>query len=428
MKIALVTLQGNPFGPTPEAGPDTQDARLASLVCALAEQDHEVTVYARRDAQTLPGTSKPAPGVTVEHVPAGPAKRLPADNLAPHAAAFGQYLAEHWQHEAPDVAHAHFWTSGLAALAGARGLGVPVVQTFWSLQAADSAPAAAPSAPPARSGRAKSGAAGPASGTARLRLEPVIARSVRAVLASSSTEMSALARLGVPRGSVKLIPRGVDTAKFCPEGPVAPRGSRPRLLCVAPLAQQQGLDIAVRALADIPDAELVIAGGPDRGRLHGDKMYRALTRMATQLGVRDRIVFHGRVGEADLPDLLRSADLLLDVPIHEPFASVALEAMACGTPVVASALGSHRDTIIDGTTGVLVPPGRPALLAQRIRTLLASPMLLEGFGIAAADRAQARYSWERIGRETLAIYERSLDGAPAPGRAGVSQPRSLVTQ
>ena len=403
MKIALVTLQGNPFGQTPEAGPDRQDQRLASLVTALAEQDHDVTVYARRDSDGQPEKSEPAPGVTVEHVPAGPARDLPADSLAPHAAEFGQYLARHWQDRAPDVAHAYFWTSGLAALAGARDLGVPVVQTFLSLQASD--PAAAPpvQAQPARA-KTRSGNGG---GTARLRLEPVIARSVRAVLASSSSEMSALAKLGVRRDSVRLIPRGVDTGAFSPEGPVASRGSRPRLLCVAPLAPNQGVDVAVRALADIPEAELVIAGGPEHGKLRGDKAYRALLRLASDLNVRDRVIFHGSVSDTDLPALLRSADLLVDAPTGEPFATVALEAMACGTPVVASAIGSHLDTIIDGTTGLLVPPGRPGLIAQRIRTLLASPMLLEGFGIAAVDRARARYSWDRIGQETLAIYERS---------------------
>jgi glycosyltransferase involved in cell wall biosynthesis len=418
MKIALVTLQGNPFGQTPEAGPDRQDQRLASLVSALAEQNHDVTVYARRDGEGQPEKSEPAPGVTVEHVPAGPAKELPSDSLASHAAEFGQYLARHWRDGAPDVAHAYFWTSGLAALAGARDLGVPVVQTFLSLQAADPAsarpgPAQSAQAQAAQASRAQAQSTrakarpGHGSGTARLRLEPVIARSVRAVLASSSSEMSALAKLGVRRDSVRLIPRGVDTGTFSPEGPVAERGSRPRLLCVAPLAPNQGVDVAVRALADIPEAELVIAGGPEHGKLRGDKAYRALLRLASELNVRDRVIFHGSVSDDDLPALLRSADLLVDAPTGEPFATVALEAMACGTPVVASAIGSHLDTIIDGTTGLLVPPARPGLIAQRIRTLLASPMLLEGFGIAAVDRARARYSWDRIGQETLAIYERS---------------------
>jgi glycosyltransferase involved in cell wall biosynthesis len=407
MKIALVTLQGNPFGQTPEAGPDRQDQRLASLVSALAEQDHDVTVYARRDSEGQPEKSEPAPGVTVEHVPAGPAKELSSDSLAPHAAEFGQYLARHWQDDAPDVAHAYFWTSGLAALAGARDLGVPVVQTFLSLQATDPASARPAERRPAQAQPARAKTRSGNGGGARLRLEPVIARSVRAVLASSSSEMSALARLGVRRDSVRLIPRGVDTGTFSPEGPVAARGSRPRLLCVAPLAPNQGVDVAVRALADIPEAELVIAGGPEHGKLRGDKAYRALLRLASDLNVRDRVIFHGSVSDDDLPALLRSADLLVDAPTGEPFATVALEAMACGTPVVASAIGSHLDTIIDGTTGLLVPPSRPGLIAQRIRTLLASPMLLEGFGIAAVDRARARYSWDRIGQETLAIYERS---------------------
>src|SRR5882757_10779246 len=178
MKIALVTLQGNPFGQIPEAGPDRQDRRLASLVSALAVQDHDVTVYARRDSDAQPEKSEPAPGVTVEHVPAGPARELPADSLAAHAAEFGQYLARHWQDDAPDVAHAYFWTSGLAALAGARDLGVPVVQTFLSLQATDPDSARPAQIQPAQaqSARAKARSAN-GGGAARLRLEPVIARS-----------------------------------------------------------------------------------------------------------------------------------------------------------------------------------------------------------------------------------------------------------
>ena len=83
MKIALVSLQGNPFGQSPEAGPDRQDRRLASLVSALAEQDHDVTVYARRDSEAQPQTSEPAPGVTVEHVPAGPGQGVPGGGPGP---------------------------------------------------------------------------------------------------------------------------------------------------------------------------------------------------------------------------------------------------------------------------------------------------------------------------------------------------------
>ncbi len=403
MKIALVTLQGNPFAHGRAAGPDSHDGRLASLSSVLAGQGHQVALYARRDAPSAPRRRLPAPGLTVHPVPAGPPEPLPLDAAAMHAAEFARYLASRWRREAPDIIHAHFWTGGLAALAGAQGLGVPVVQTFLSLAAAQ--PALAPAAAMSQ----------------RLRLEQVIARSVRAVLASSSTEMMALARLGVPRGSVTLIPRGVDAARFTPDGPAAQRGSRPRLLCVAPLAGRHGLDVAVRALAEIPEAELVIAGGPERSKLRDDHAYRALIRLAAEAGVASRLIFGGRVRDADLPALLRSADLLLEVATEEPFASVALEAMACGVPVVASAIGSHRDTVVHGTTGLLVPPGSPALLAKRVRTLLASPMQLEGFGIAALDRAQSRYSWDRIGQETLAAYE-TFRRPPTPAAPDPAEP------
>ncbi|HWG62018.1 MAG TPA: glycosyltransferase [Streptosporangiaceae bacterium] len=414
MKIALVALQADALGAGDGTEPESRAGQLSSLVTALTRFNHQVTVYARRDSAAVPGTSTLAPGVIVERVPAGPPERVPADKLASHAGAFGAYLARRWEDNAPDIAHAHFWTSGLAALAAARDLRVPVVQTFHSLQAAGSADKAAAAGMQA-AGRQAPGRQ--AAGTARLHLEPMIARKVRAVLASSSTEMSALTRLGVPRSSLRLIPRGVDTGKFCPDGPVAPRGSRPRLLCVSPLAPGQGLETVLCALADIPGAELVIAGGPERERLRGNRVYRSLVRLAKDVGVRRRVTFHGAVSDGELPALLRSADLFVDVPQSEPFSTFALEAMACGTPVVASAVGSHPDTVVDGTTGILVPPASPVTLAKKVRELLASPMLLDGFGIAAADRAAARYSWERIVQETLDMYERSLQGG-ASTRAG----------
>jgi glycosyltransferase involved in cell wall biosynthesis len=307
-------------------------------------------------------------------------------------AAFSGQLERRWRKDAPDIVHAHFWTGGLAALAATRDLRVPVVQTFHSLGTAEQR----------HYGEL---AAGP---RARLRLEALIGRSVRAVLATSSGEMSELTRLGVPRSAVRVVPYGVDTTEFLPDGPVARRSARPRLLAVAPLTERSGLAGLIRAAADVPRAELVIAGGPPRAMLDEDPVYRKLVRLVMTLGIGDRVVFTGQVSRARMPALLRSADLLVHTAMYEPFGMVPLEAMACGTPVMAAAGGSHQDAIVDGTTGVLVNPGQPAQLARRIRQLLASPMLLQGFGIAAADRARARYSWDRIGQETLAVYERSL--------------------
>jgi glycosyltransferase involved in cell wall biosynthesis len=115
----------------------------------------------------------------------------------------------------------------------------------------------------------------------------------------------------------------------------------------------------------------------------------------------------------DMPALLRSADLVACTPWYEPFGLVPLEAMACGVPVVASAVGGFLDTVVDGATGTLVPPRRPDRLAAAIRRLLAEPFWREAYGTAGVDRARSRYSWDRIASATLAVYDDVLGRASA---------------
>jgi glycosyltransferase involved in cell wall biosynthesis len=133
--------------------------------------------------------------------------------------------------------------------------------------------------------------------------------------------------------------------------------------------------------------------------------------MTGMLGLSDRVIFTGRVDRTEMPALLRSADLVLSTCSYEPSGVTSLEAMACGRPVVAPPTGGHMDAVVDGTTGIIIPPGQPALLAQRIRRLLAHPMLIEAYGVAAADRAKSRYAWDRIAAETTAVYDRALAAA-----------------
>ena len=397
MRIALVAHTGSPLTPATGEEPASQAASIAAHARGLARLGHRVTVYARRDSRALPGSAILAPRVTVEHVTAGPPVPLSGADLADNVAEFSDELAQRWRRNPPDVIHAYCWTSGLAALAAARGRGIPLVQTFGTLGVAER-----------RHGGAADG------NDVRIRLEGCLARSARAVLAGTGTEAADLVNMGVPRAAVTVVPRGVDTAEFAPEGPVARRGARPRLLAVVTqLDAQQGLGTLLRMLTRVPGAELVIAGGPPRSQLRKDETYRDLTALAERLGVADRVSFHGKVVHGGLPALLRSADLLVSAVPYEPAGAVALAAMACGTPVAAPAAGAYADAVLDGTTGVLIPRGRPELFARRVRDLLASPLRLEAFGIAAADRATARYSWDRISRETLAAYERCVQPAVA---------------
>jgi glycosyltransferase involved in cell wall biosynthesis len=249
---------------------------------------------------------------------------------------------------------------------------------------------------------------GDTDGTAvRGKMERLVARAVRSVLAGSSAELRELAGLGVPRAAITVVPFGVDTERFEPDGPAARRTKRPRLVAAAPVSAGHGLDTVIRALPALPGAELVIAGGPARAENAADPVLADLARLAERTGVSSRVMFTGRVAAGRVPALLRSADLFVHVATDDPAGILPVEAMACGTPVVAAAGSADQDAVVDGATGVLVRAGDAAGLARRIRQLLASPMLLEGYGIAAADRARSRYSWERVGQQTVAAYERA---------------------
>ena len=292
------------------------------------------------------------------------------------------------------MVHALRWTSGLAALSAARDLQVPVVQSFDQLGVTER-----------RHGLIPAGA-----GTERIRLEPAIGRTVNAVVAGSYDEESDLTRLGIPRRSIRVVPTGIDTDEFTPEGPACERGDRHRLVTVADLAaEQEALDILLRAMAKIPGAELVVAGGPPRERA------RATTcpTVGSPSSATPSTCTAGSssparsAGPPSRRCCARPTCWSTSTSTTRP-AITSIQAMACGTPVVASAVGGQVDAVVDGTTGILVEPGRPALLAQKIRALLAHPMQLEAFSVAATDRARSRYSWDRIAHETLAVYDTAL--------------------
>ncbi len=400
MKIAMVAQHATLLTPRAGCGPDRDDVGLTELMRMLARHGHQVTVYAEKSQPGLPHQARLHQGVRVEHLDVGPVPGQPAGGEQPErddagllarVPAFSGPLRSCLHRERPDVVHALQWTSGLAALAAVRGLGIPVVQEFSSLGVAE------------RRDRVSADS----TAAARLRLEPAIGRSAAAVVATHSAEVSDLASLGVHRSAIRVVPWGVDTDTFTPEGPVARRNGRPRLLATTDLSEREALRTLLQALTRVPAAELMIVGGPARTDLPGSEEYASLARYAGTLGLSDRVVFTGAVEHAALPGLLRSADLVVSTCQYEPSGATSLQAMACGTPVLAPPVGGHVDAVVDGTTGILIPPGRPALLAQRIRQLLAHPILMEAYGVAAADRARSRYSWDRIADETLAVYGRA---------------------
>ncbi|MBC6460528.1 glycosyltransferase [Actinomadura sp. HBU206391] len=389
MKIAMISLFANPL----VADGSGHSVHVAELARELGREGHHVTVYIRRQDSEARDKVRLGPGVTVEQVTAGPTRRLGADEVLAHVAEFGRHLARRWEDTRPDVVHAFFWTSGLAALSGAKDLDIPVVQTYHTLGLEQPRPRAAD-----HTGHVQ-----------RIRLEKAIGLTADAVIPTCDAEADQLLRMSVPRSRIEVVPTGVDVDQFTPQGPAYPRGERRRLLVLSDLNEREDVGTAIKALARIPGTELVIAGGPPREELETDEAVHRLTVIAKEAGVADRVTFLGQVEHKNVPRLLRSADVLLTLPWAKTFGMVPLEAMACGVPVVATDVGGNSDSIIENVTGVHVPARRPIEVARRVRTLLADPTQLNALGIAAADRARSRYSWPRVAGETAKVYQKVIE-------------------
>ncbi|GGO84705.1 glycosyltransferase [Wenjunlia tyrosinilytica] len=389
LKIALVSEHASPLAVLGGVDAGGQNVHVAALADALGGLGHRVTVYTRRDAMGLAVEVPLRQGVIVHHVPAGPAREMSKDDLLPHMGAFGAYLAARWADDPPDIVHGHYWMSGLAALRGTRGLDIPVVQTFHAL------------------GKVKRRHQGPAdtSPPRRIAAETALGRTCHRIIATCHDEVEELCSMGLPFSKTRVVPCGVDTELFTPRGPAAPRNGRPRLVQIGRLVPRKGADTAISALASIPGAELVIAGGPADDRFEADPEVRRLAALAQRNGVGHRLVLLGGVPREAMPALLRSADLVVCPARYEPFGIVPLEAMACGVPVVASSVGGHLDTVADRTTGRLFPAGNAQALAAAVNELLAAPHLREHYGAAGRRRVLARYGWHQVAAATERVYE-----------------------
>ncbi|MDD7965546.1 glycosyltransferase [Actinomycetospora lemnae] len=411
MRIAMVSEHASPLAASDGLGgvdAGGQNVAVRALALALADAGHDVVVHTRRTDRRTPRRVALAPGVTVDHVDAGPPVEVPKDELVEHMDAFSAELATCWREERPDVVHAHFWMSGLAALPAARALAVPVVQTFHALGSVKRRHQGAEDTSPAR----------------RVAVESDLGASVDRVLATCREEVDELVALGVPVDRVTVVPCGVDVQHFTATGdgaqrsstmgagPVAARGDGFRVLTVSRLVPRKGVDTVVAALANLPaDVELVVAGGPRAEGLDDDPEVARLRRLAREVGVADRVHFLGAVGQDALPALYRSADAVACVPAYEPFGLVPLEAMACARPVVAAAVGGLADTVVDGVTGHHVPAGDPAAVAAALARLRDAPRRARALGRAGRRRAEAEYGWDRVAAAHERVYGEVIAGA-----------------
>jgi D-inositol-3-phosphate glycosyltransferase len=397
LRVAMISEHASPLAMLGGVDAGGQNTHVAELATALARHGHEVRVYTRRDDPDLPAEVPFADGVWVEHVPAGPAHRVPKDDLLPYMGEFGRWLAARWTAPdfVPDVVHAHFWMSGLAALTATSASRIPVVVTYHALGSIkrryqgdrDTSPAT------------------------RLGLERELGNLADRIVAQCVEEVDELGRMGVPRSSIQIVPSGVNIDRFTPAGPVAERSDRPRIVSAGRMVERKGFADLIRALRLVPDAELVVIGGPPAAELSNDRVAVGLSRLAEKLGVADRLRMVGSVPSDDMPAWYRSADVVACAPWYEPFGLTPLEAMACGVPVVAYAVGGLAESVIDGVTGILVPGRDVRGLATALRTILGDEVRRMSYASASVDRVRSRYTWERTAADVERVYA-AVTGQP----------------
>ena len=358
MRIDLVSEHASPLAAVGGAEAGGQNVHVAALAKALAARGSQVRVHTRRTDPALPDVVPMAPGVEVVHLDAGPPGPLARDAIWPHIDELADGLARATSLDPPDVVHAHFWMSGVAACLARRRTGIPVAITFHALGVEKRRHQAAKDTSPSE----------------RIAIECRLAADADLILATTAAEACEHVAAGVAPERVVVVPCGVDLARF--RGPIAERPSRrspAQIVSVSRLVERKGIANLIEALAFVPDAELVIAGGPARADLRADPAVAHYRDLAAEHGVGDRVRLIGALDHDAVPELLRCADLVVCCPWYEPFGMVAVEAMACGVPVVASAVGGLAETVVDGRTGRLVPPRDPLALALALRELIGDP-------------------------------------------------------
>lgn len=274
---------------------------------------------------------------------------------------------------APDLVHCHDWMTALAGVALRSRLGVPMVLTVHLAQVS----------------------------RINLALENLGLACANSVIVNSHGVAEEIASRGLALTRSVVFPNGVDLERFCSlPGSQAGR----MILFVGRLVQQKGVDVLLRAFAAVlrkcPGVRLVIAGDGYQ------RLY--LERLSRHLGLPPNVEFVGWQTGPALTRLYQSAGMVVVPSTYEPFGLVALEAMACGRPVVASRTGGLAEVVTDGTIGYLVPPADHLSLAQRMAQLLLEPARAVAMGQAARQEA-LRYSWEHVAELTHGLYHDTLD-------------------
>jgi D-inositol-3-phosphate glycosyltransferase len=399
-RLAVLSLHTSPLAQPGAGDGGGMNVYVRELAAALARRGGEVDVFTRRESPDNPSVVDVEPGVRVHHVDAGPPRLLDKELLVEHVDAFTAGVLDRMSARCDryDAVHANYWLSGVAGHAIKHELNLPLLVTFHTAERIKAATSGEPL-------------------SARAVAETAIVACADAVLASCEVEARQLTTvLGVPADRVALVPLGVDHAYFGPgdrtqaRRALAIEADGPLLLFAGRLQDLKGADLALATLVELVgrcgDHRLVVVGGPSGP--DGVAFESMLHDRAREAGVSGRVTFVAPQRHELLSTYYRAADACLVPSRAESFGLVALEASACGAPVVAADVGGLAALVDDGVTGRLLADRRVAAWADAVEWVTADPLRSMRLSTAAVLRAQ-RFTWRAAAERFEAVVGTAKD-------------------
>ncbi len=401
LRIALISEHASPLALIGGIDAGGQNIYVAQVARCLAQAGHHVDVLTRRDAPEPAAFVDMRPGARVVHITAGPPRFIAKEQLLGHMPEFARASERLFRNSAPyDVVHANFFMSGLVAQRLNQAMGVPFVVTFHALgRVRHEHQRGADSFPPRR-----------------VAIEHELVQHADCIIAECPQDREDLLRLyDADEDRMAVVPCGFDAEEFAPMSRAAARQQLGLaqdefiVLQLGRLVPRKGIDNVIRAIGCLPPETparlLVVGGDASTAEEARTPEIARLRQVARDCGVADRVEFTGHRQRRELRRYYAAADVFVTTPWYEPFGITPLEAMACGTPVIASRVGGLQHTVQDGLTGYLVPPRDPAALAQRLAEVQQNRLHAAALGRAGMRRARAHYTWERVTDELVEIYE-----------------------
>jgi D-inositol-3-phosphate glycosyltransferase len=396
-RIATLSVHTSPLEQPGTGDAGGMNVYIVEVSKRLARLGVEVEIFTRATGSSLPAIVEMAPGVTVRHITAGPFEGLSKEDLPSQLCAFTNGVLRTEAAYPPgyyDLVHSHYWMSGQVGWLARERWGVPLVHTAHTLAKVKNRLIAAGDRP-----EPKARVIGE---------EQVIAEADRLVANTRFEAQDLVACYDADPTRLTVVQPGVDLERFRPGAVDRARFGLPErgpvVAFVGRIQPLKGPDVLIRALPEMPGATVVICGGPSGSGLDRPT---SLIELAASLGVADSVRFLPPQTGAELAALYRAADLVA-VPSHnESFGLVALEAQACGTPVVAASVGGLVTAVRDGVSGVLVDGHDPADWARVLSGLLAEPARRAELSLGAVRHA-ADFSWDRTAEGLLRVYREAV--------------------